>query len=107
MSLSTEFIGSFQSLYAVTSATIGGSTGTPASLATYALEVDVTGGPTFSVQLEGSVSGSTWFILGSAVTSAGLTFFTNMQCPFIRAHCTALSGGTNPTVSAWISAIRP
>jgi hypothetical protein len=99
MSASTELLGSYESLAAITVPTIGPPTGVPASLMSYSIEVDTTGSPTFSVNLEGSLSGTAWTILGT-VTSTGIAWFSNKPCTFLRANCTALSGGT---LSAWVT----
>lgn len=56
------------------------------------LEVASSGG-TFSLQPQVSIDGTTWYGLGSAITTAGLTVLT-MEAPFFRVNLSAVSGGT-------------
>lgn len=72
----------------------------------YALDVRTTGTPTsFSVSLEGTVNGTDWVAIGSAVTAAGLTWQVDKPAARVRANLTALTGGTAPAVTAEILAV--
>ena len=61
----------------------------------FSVLVQTTGSPTFSVTFQGSIDGTNWFTLGSAVTSVtnGATV-TGVLARYVRANLTALSGGT-------------
>ena len=61
-----------------------------------------------TVDLEGSVDGASWFTLAShAFTAAEITaeksmfHVVNKVVSCVRVNITALTGGTNPTVSVW------
>lgn len=61
----------------------------------FTLVIQTTGSPTFSLTLQGSVDGTNWFTLGSAVTSAAAaTVITSQLAAYVRADLTALSTGT-------------
>jgi len=69
----------------------------------------VTGAPTsFTILLEGSLDGVAWFTLATASNVAGETQFSPGTVPFavLRARCTAVSGGTAPTVAAAVVAYQ-
>lgn len=62
----------------------------------------VAGTPTsFTILLEGSLDGATWFTLATTTNTAGETQFSTGAVPFgvLRARCTAVVGGSSPTVS--------
>lgn len=67
----------------------------------------VTGSPaSFTILLEGTYDGSTWFTLATTTNVAGETVFGSSTAPFtnLRARCSAVSGGTNPTVDVFVTA---
>lgn len=67
----------------------------------------VTGAPTsFSLNLEGSLDGLTWEVLGTLTqASAPLALHsTGKAYTKFRANLTAIAGGTSPTVSALFAA---
>jgi len=67
----------------------------------------VTGSPaSFTILLEGTYDGSTWTTLATCTNTAGETQFSSGLIPFtnLRARCTAVSGGTSPTVNVFATA---
>lgn len=62
----------------------------------FSLLVETTGSPTFSVQFQGSLDGTNWLSIGSAVTAvqAGSATPAAIMARYLRANLTALSGGT-------------
>jgi hypothetical protein len=67
--------------------------------------VATTGSPTsFDVTLETSVDGLVWFDTGAAITVSGTAANTEVRGRFYRANLTALTGGTDPTVTALLAA---
>lgn len=71
------------------------------------MAVTVTGLPSSaSVSLLGSLDGEDWAVLGGSSVTNGTTLvtFTDHYVRYVRAHVAALSGGTDPTVTAWIAA---
>lgn len=67
-----------------------------------AMTTVVTGSPaSFTIVLEGTYDGSNWTTLATTTNVAGETQFSNGTIPFtnLRARCTAVSGGTSPTVN--------
>lgn len=66
----------------------------------------VTGSPSsFTILLEGSLDGQTWTTLATLSTVAGETQWTTGSNQFLalRARCTAVSGGTSPTVNVFVT----
>lgn len=64
----------------------------------------VTGSPaSFTVLLEGTYDGNTWTTVATTTNVAGETQFGTGLVPFtnLRARCTAVSGGTNPTINVY------
>lgn len=62
----------------------------------------VAGSPaSFTIVLEGTYDGTNWTILATTTNVAGETQFGTGLIPFtnLRARCTAVSGGSSPTVS--------
>lgn len=73
--------------------------------ASHSVFLSATGSPsTAQVALEGTVNGTDWFAIGTATLSNPWTNVGNLPLVAARANLTALSGGTSPTVSAWIAA---
>lgn len=76
---------------------------------THAIQVSATGSPTgLVVKLQGSLNGTNWFTLATwditaPLASGDMLFVTGKPVNQVRADCTTLSGGTSPTVSAWVS----
>jgi hypothetical protein len=69
----------------------------------------VAGTPTsFTILLEGSLDGLAWTTLATASNTAGETQFSTGVTPFanLRARCTAVSGGSSPTVSIAVVAYQ-
>lgn len=67
----------------------------------------VTGSPvSFTVVLEGTVDGTNWFTLITTTNVAGESQFSGTSVPFsnLRARCTAVSGGTSPTINVYAGA---
>lgn len=76
----------------------------------HAMQVAFTGAPTtLTVKLELSLDGVTWFTSASQVTQADTTgkIVTVVDTParYVRANCTAASGGTSPTLKAYVASI--
>jgi len=64
----------------------------------------VTGSPaSFTILLEGTLDGQTWTTLATCSNVAGETEYATGAIPFtsLRARCTAVSGGTSPTVNVY------
>lgn len=62
----------------------------------------VTGSPaSFTILLEGTYDGNTWSTLATTTNVSGETTYSNGLTPFtnLRARCTAVSGGSSPTVN--------
>jgi hypothetical protein len=75
---------------------------------TFGLQVTFTGAPSpIIVTLEASNDGLTWFVIGTWTTLAtgAFVFVVDSPCQFIRSHLTTLTGGTNPTVSTFVTAV--
>lgn len=67
----------------------------------FSLLAATTGSPTFSVTFQGSLDGTDWFALGSAISSVtNGTAVTGQIARYVRANLTTLTGGTSPTVTA-------
>lgn len=74
------------------------------SYSVFTVAVNTTGSPaSYSVQLEGSMDNTNWKIIGSAITSDGVSAQTtsNIFYPFVRANLTAVSGGTSPKITMY------
>lgn len=75
---------------------------------TYAsITTAITGSPaSFTILLEGTYDGTTWATLATCSNTAGETQFSTGLVPFtnLRARCTAVSGGTSPTVNVFATA---
>jgi hypothetical protein len=66
----------------------------------------VTGSPaSFTILLEGSLDGQTWVTLVTLSNTAGETQWSTGSAQFLslRARCTAVSGGTSPTVNVYVT----
>jgi hypothetical protein len=71
-----------------------------------AMTTIVAGGPgSFSIVLEGTYDGNTWTTLVTTTNTSGETQYTNGLIPFtsLRARCTAVAGGSNPTVNVFVT----
>lgn len=75
---------------------------------TYAMiTTTVTGSPaSFTIILEGTYDGSNWTTLATTNNTSGETRFSTGIVPFtnLRASCTAVSGGSSPTVNVFATA---
>jgi hypothetical protein len=73
----------------------------------HTLQVIVTGGPaSLNVDLEGSLDGAAFVALASvSAVGGGLATTSGGPIRYLRAKLTALSGGSSPTVTAWIASI--
>lgn len=100
----------FKALDAVTTTGPGNSRDLEDSKANHAIQVSVTGDPeAWTVWAEGSLDGTNWVPL-TIVTSAdtykysrGTVSGSNYVFRYIRANCTILTGGTDPTITAWVA----
>lgn len=108
---SGELTGPFKSLSAVTATGAGAAFALGAAKRTFGLQVTVTGAPTAAVvDLEGSLDGSTWDAIGTWSIGAGqasgdIVFVVDRPVLHVRANLTTLTGGTAPTVTAYICAV--
>lgn len=61
---------------------------------------------TVTILLEGTYDGSTWFTLATTTSVSGETQYSNGLLPFtnLRARCTAVTGGSSPTVNVFVTA---
>ncbi|MGC2234262.1 MAG: hypothetical protein WBA09_22365 [Candidatus Acidiferrum sp.] len=62
-------------------------------------QLNLTGAPTASCQMQGSLDGTNWFNLGTALTASGLQTISLTPVAFIRANLTSFTGGTSPTAT--------
>lgn len=68
----------------------------------FALQVVSTGVTTWTVLLQGSVDGSTWFTLTTHAHGDGsgtILWATDKPVPYVRANVTTITGGTSLAVS--------
>lgn len=67
----------------------------------------VTGAPTgVSLTLEGSIDGSTWYVLATSTSTTGDTqFAVDKPARYVRANLGTLTGGTAPTVTVKFAAV--
>ena len=75
----------------------------------WGLQVKHTGTPTTCVVVvQGSNNASDWFTVltwtAASETNGDVVFATGKPCLYARLNLTTLSGGSSPTVSAWLSA---
>lgn len=88
--------------------------GTPMPI--HSMQVIHTGGPTVVVALEGSLDGQNWdalttwdsavqsnsdIVTASAFAGTGIRAYPIVA--WVRANCTTFSGGSSPSVTAWIA----
>lgn len=69
----------------------------------------ITGAPASdTVVLEGTLDGSTWVVLATSTSTTGDTQFATGGVPFtnLRARCSAVSGGTSPTINVFVSVFQ-
>lgn len=73
---------------------------------TFTFQTVVTGSPaSFTLTLQGSLNGTTWYTLGTTTAVAGeAQFVVDKPAQFVRATLSALTGGTAPTVSTYVGA---
>jgi hypothetical protein len=99
----------YLALSAVAAATEGTAIGDGTVYRTFGLQVTATGSPTGLVcRLEGSIDGTNYFTLATwditaPLTSGAIVFAVDKPVTKVRANLTTLSGGTAPTVTAYIS----
>jgi hypothetical protein len=94
-------------LAAVTTTGAGATIKMTEGVSEHSYQVNITGAPTaVTVDLEGSLDGSTWFQLDQHAMSAGeltdtasLTHVTGKLAEYIRMNLTTLTGGASPTVT--------
>lgn len=72
----------------------------------FGFQVSHTGDPSaVIVDLEGSIDGSNWFVLGTwdetSINSGDIVFVVDKPVTQIRGNLTTLTGGTTPAVTAW------
>jgi hypothetical protein len=68
------------------------------AVASLGIYIKSTGSPTYSITVQGSLDGTNWFTLGTAVTSDGYTAITGDPVSWVRLDLSAFTGGTNPTI---------
>lgn len=95
-----------KSLDAVTTPTVGSSILFDVPKQRSSIYYNVTGSPdSFTLVLEATPDGSTWFQVGtSGPTGMHVVNVVDTVVLGLRANLTAISGGTSPTVTAWIAA---
>lgn len=74
-----------------------------------AITTAIAGTPTsFTIVLEGTYDGATWSTLATTTNTSGETLFVTALTPFtnLRARCTAVSGGSSPTVNVYATAFQ-
>jgi hypothetical protein len=96
-----------QSLSSVTVTGPGTSFNLTNARANLGLQVACTGSPTtVLINLEGSLEGTHWFTLAHSSNISGeIVFASNVPVIWLRANLTTLTGGSSPTVSAWLVAV--
>lgn len=118
----------FQSLNAVTAAQSGQSLDLGGVACRFTLQAIVTGGGSATLVVEGSLDGTNWYEIspqnlsgfGSASfmtfgdnpyfavdTGVGSNWRFAHYVRFVRANLTVLTGGSSPTVTAWIAVGDP
>jgi len=95
-----------QSLNAVTATGPGAALAFDEPKSSISMHVTSTGSPsTITVALEYSIDGINWFLARVVSATSGTTVNDGYgPALFARANLTALSGGTLPTVTAWLAA---
>lgn len=98
------------------SASLNAATGTGAGsvidfitpVVTATLQTVVTGAPvTVSCTLEGSNNATNWITLATSTSTTGdAQYSVDKPFRFLRANLGTLTGGTAPTVTAWIAGIQ-
>lgn len=71
------------------------------------IDTVVTGSPaSFTIVLEGTYDGNTWTTLATTTNVAGEVQYSTGAIPFtnLRARCTAVTGGSSPTVNVFVTA---
>jgi len=96
-----------KSLNAVSAVGAGDSIDAHVPVSKHSIQVVLTGAPdTAVVTLEGTLDRVNWFVLATwtkaSQTSGDIVSTADKPCVATRANCTTLTGGTSPTVSAWI-----
>ena len=94
-----------KSLAAVTATGAGQAFALGSACKDFGVQVTVTGAPTISVTLQGSIDGVTWATLGSAIVSATYTAILGNPVNYVRLNLGTLTGGTVPTVTGWITGL--
>ena len=74
--------------------------------AKHGLTISVTGSPSVAqVSLDGTINGTDWFSIATATLTNMIAFpVSPVAVTATRANLVSLSGGTSPTVTAWIAA---
>lgn len=82
--------------------------GTDTAYAVAAITTKITGAPSISVSLQGTMDGSTWTTLTTSTSNTGDTNFTatnaNVQFSALRVFINSTSGGTAPTIAVAVTA---
>ena len=99
-----------QSLNAATATGAGTAFDLGVGHAKFGFQAKHTGGPTsVIVDLEGSVNGNDWFSLGTwdsaSQRNGDIVFVVDKPVVHVRGNLTTLTGGSSPTVSAWLAVI--
>jgi len=94
----------FKSLDAATATGAGSVHGNEDTKVDHSLKVSTTGGPSFTVALEGSLDGVVWTELGYT-NNTSLLVTGDYPVRYVRANLGALTGGSSPTVTAWVASV--
>lgn len=100
-----------QALSAVAVTGASATTDYGAAHSKHSMQVVLTGSPTVvTVALEASLNGSQWMTAATWSTGAGqasgdIVFTSDKPVRYVRANLTTLTGGTSPTVSAYLTAV--
>lgn len=93
----------FISLGAAPSVQVGAAKDLEGVFGDHHLLVSVTGSPSFTVQLEGSLDGVNWTSFGQASSGTFSVILAGTLLRYVRANLVSLAGGSSPTVTASIA----
>jgi hypothetical protein len=92
----------FKSLDAATTVGPGEIRDLEGAFTKHTIEVIVTGNPVVEVKLHVSLDGQIWKVLGSTITKTDHETVQSGPWRYVRANLNSISGGTDPTVTAWV-----
>jgi hypothetical protein len=92
------------SLVAATATGAGATFDTGTIVATGVIQTIVTGSPSaVSCTLQASLNGSTWVTVATSTSTTGdFQYAVDKPARYFRANLGTLTGGTAPTVTAWV-----